>query len=495
MTEQGQLPWLGEKKHRVAVIGDLMLDEYLEGQVSRISPEAPVPVHLVKGSHVSCGGAANVALNVAKLGGQVSVFGVIGQDEAGATLVRLLEQAQVHTRHMVRTKDRHTIKKTRVSASRQQLVRIDWEASFPITQEWEEHFLAGLSQEPVDVIILSDYGKGCLTSSFIAAVMSFAKRQAIPVIVDPKGHDFSRYEGATLITPNRLEALQAIGFDATDERPPRTLLEELLRQVPVKGALVTLGDQGMIGAFRSEPEEQVFLSAVPREVFDVSGAGDTVVALMALGLSAQLDLAEAMKLANAGAGMVVEKWGTQPLSAAELVAGLSGLEDLPNSAHSHSSAQKMVTLDQLLDRIGQGEGRRKKVVFTNGCFDILHAGHVSYLEKARQLGDLLVVGVNSDQSVKAIKGSDRPFNHEMDRMTVLAALGCVSFVVLFSEETPLELIKAIGPQVLVKGADYQLSSIVGAKEVLDQGGAVKTIDLVAGRSSSRLIDHLRTDKA
>lgn len=485
--------WIGrEGEHRgairVAVIGDLILDEYLEGHVDRISPEAPVPVHLVNGTKISAGGAANVARNIHHAGGEVRLLGVLGQDDAGSRLKALLENDGIDTRYIVESSDRPTIRKTRVTANRQQMVRIDWEKPSPISAQLRERLLGILKEICCDVILLSDYAKGCLSREFIQEVIVLARSRGVPVFVDPKGKDYSRYKGAALITPNRSEAIEALGLDTMESYNPLDLAQSLRSRYGLDKVIVTLGEEGMVGV--GDEQESVKLEAVTREVFDVSGAGDTVVAILALAMGAGESLAEAMRCSNFAAGLVVEKWGTQPVYAAELALVLASGRQEGGSAY-RSSTYKIVSASQLKSFIGPKDKRSKKVVFTNGCFDLIHAGHVSYLEAARGLGDALIVAVNSDQSIRGLKGQSRPIVPEDQRLAVIAGLGCVDYVVLFDKQTPRELIQELEPDVLVKGADYQLDEIAGAESVMQSGGSVKRIPFLEGLSTTDIIKKVK----
>jgi D-beta-D-heptose 7-phosphate kinase/D-beta-D-heptose 1-phosphate adenosyltransferase len=493
MTEPTTLiPWLaGKRPVRVAVVGDVMLDEYLDGSVTRISPEAPVPVHLVTKTFHVPGGAANAALNVQLAGGEALLFSVTGDDDARRLLLAILGKDKVDCANMVPVSDRPTVRKTRITANSQhQLVRVDWERVHAITPETRAILVAGLRQATFDAVLLSDYGKGTLTPELLAEVIALAQDRKVPVIVDPKGRDYAKYRGATLITPNRKEACDALGLDAAGTETAEELGRQLQRTFGLENVLVTLGPKGML--LVPKAGEAVALPAIAREVFDVSGAGDTVVALMALGLAARTKLVDAMHVANTAAAVVVGKWGTQPIYAHELEAALRARPD--PATQSLATHGKVTTKETLQRLIKDPATRTRRVVFTNGCFDLLHPGHVEYLEAARSKGDLLVVGVNTDASVRALKGPDRPLVALESRMRVLAGLAAVDFVVPFGEATPLELITFLVPDVLVKGGDYspdaqpgQPDYVVGEDVVRRAGGTVETIPLVAGQSTSALV--------
>jgi len=502
LNSHASIPWLfGVRPLRIAVIGDVILDEYLEGQVHRISPEAPVPVHLVTKTVHGAGGAANAARNIKFAGGDVMLLSVTGNDEAGRQLKVLLQKDLIDTSYLQTVQDRPTIRKTRVTSGSHQMMRIDWERIHPIDTQVQERILNGLNSIEFDALLISDYGKGVLPTALISSLLHLAKDRGVPAVVDPKGRDFSRYLHATLITPNRKEACDALGLDPADECSGEELGRRLQQVFGLQNVLVTMGSKGMVlvpTASRDKPLQALALPAVAREVYDVSGAGDTVVALMTLGLAAKASMAVSMHIANTAAALVVEKWGTQPIRLAELE---DALREQPHDAkrNSFATAGKIVSGQTLRQIIGELSTRSKKVVFTNGCFDLLHAGHVAYLEQARSLGDVLIIGVNTDASVRRLKGPKRPYVSEADRCRLLAALACVDHVVAFAEETPEELIALLQPDVLVKGADYDKNApigssqaIVGAATLRQYGGTVETIELTAGLSSSALIARIQS---
>ncbi len=491
MWNQSQLPW-DFKVARVAIVGDLILDEYLDGVVHRISPEAPVPVHLVKSTSITAGGAANVSRNIQLAGGQALVFGVCGNDGAADQLKQLLRKDGIDIKGVFTDLDRPTVKKTRITASHQQLVRIDWEEVKPITTAMQEQILEALKQTEWDALLLSDYGKGGLPQSLLEKLIQLGRSRQKPVVIDPKGKDYSPYTGATLVTPNRKEACDALGLDPQVYVGAKELAETLYQKYQIENILVTLGAEGMLGLEGASQKSQ-HLPAVTREVFDVSGAGDTVVSIMALGLASGANLFDCMRLANAAAGRVVEKWGTQPITRDELLEALAE-ERREHGAAFASTQSKIMQLDELKSLLGPHGKRRLKFVFTNGCFDILHAGHISYLEEARARGQALVVGVNTDKSVRGLKGESRPIIPCEQRMRLLAALQCVDYVVSFDEETPAHLISELMPDVLVKGADYEVHQIVGADVVQAAGGRVERIQFVEGLSTSDIVRRVRENQ-
>lgn len=488
-----KLPWLKPKKPiQVAVIGDFIVDEYLEGDVHRISPEAPVPVHNVKSSRIVPGGAANVALNVQKLGGQVSAFGVVGADASGDYLHLALADEGVTTSGLMRAQDITTIRKTRVSSGKQQLLRIDWEKIEPIAKPQQDELVAALKDAAIDVILVSDYGKGGLPDSYLRRVIEFALKEGIPVAIDPKGNDYDRYAGATLITPNRKEALWALSLDNASEIGREPLAQQLHSRYAINHVLLTLGAEGMLLLESTKDRgegTQHYLPAEKREVYDVSGAGDTVIAVMALVLGSGSPLAEGMYFANVAAGLECEKWGTYPISQAELLAELGKGQGLDKNGRGEprGSTGKIFDVEGFLTERQRLKDEGKTLVFTNGCFDLLHSGHVDYLEQARSLGDALIVAVNTDASISRLKGPTRPLQELVHRQRVLAGLAAIDYLVAFDQDTPLEVIEAIMPDILVKGADYTVEQIVGSKEVIAAGGEVHTITLTEGQSTSSIV--------
>jgi D-beta-D-heptose 7-phosphate kinase/D-beta-D-heptose 1-phosphate adenosyltransferase len=494
MNEHPLIPWLaGKRPVRVAVVGDVMLDEYLDGSVNRISPEAPVPVHLVTKQLHGAGGAANVARNIKLAGGEVLLLSVVGNDEPGRQLKSLLQNDRIETSYLQVVADRPTIRKTRISSASHQIVRIDWERVHPIAVDVQERMLNGLRSLEFDALLISDYGKGTLPVSLLSNLLQLAMSKGVPAVVDPKGRDYSKYLHATLITPNRKEACEALGIDPAGDHSGEELGRRLQSTFGLQNVLVTLGPKGMVLVPSDASAPTTVLPAVAREVFDVSGAGDTAVAIMTLCMAARAPMPASMHIANTAAALVVEKWGTQPIQLQELESALRERPD-PRRTVMFSSSSKVQTKENVRLIIKDQPSRHKKVVFTNGCFDLLHAGHVSYLEEARSLGDLLVIGVNSDASVRRLKGAPRPFVPVEHRMRLLAALGCVDYVVPFDEDTPADLITFLVPDVLVKGADWNKDAkagargfIVGSDVVKDAGGTVETIHYQAGLSTTELV--------
>jgi D-beta-D-heptose 7-phosphate kinase/D-beta-D-heptose 1-phosphate adenosyltransferase len=473
------------------VVGDLMLDKYIWGVVDRISPEAPIPV--VRASHRSeqPGGAANVAMNLSCLGAQVTLAGFVGSDAEAETLREKLETTGITTEFCI-TENRPTISKTRILGGRQQMLRLDVESAEPAqpevcaalihrVEQWmdAEQALDNdlLLDKKVSCLVLSDYAKGVLTEPVCRSLITAAQIRGIPVIVDPKGKDFLRYRGATTICPNLAELAIATGTATTDMEAVLAAGERLLPSLQVESLTVTLSERGIV-VLDGQTREHAAASA--RQVFDVSGAGDTVVAVLALCLSVHLERKASLQLANMAAGIVVSKVGTVPVHNFELLAALSG-------ETGFASQEKVLTRQQMLVRAAAWRAAGDRVVFTNGCFDLLHRGHITLLEQARREGDRLVVGLNSDASVKRLKGPTRPLVSEQERAILLGALSAVDGVVVFEEDTPLETILALRPDVLVKGGDYSVETIVGAPEVHSWGGRVKIVPTVQGMSTTALI--------
>jgi D-beta-D-heptose 7-phosphate kinase/D-beta-D-heptose 1-phosphate adenosyltransferase len=467
---------------RVLVIGDLMLDKYWHGGTSRISPEAPVPVVHVKDEEQRAGGAGNVALNIAALGGKVSVMGFVGNDEPAESLKTILNKAGVLCLFET-LNDFPTITKLRVMSRHQQLIRLDFEEGFHAVDNKNLLHQYHAEMMQADVVVLSDYGKGTLqeTQQFI----KLAKQLNKPVLVDPKGMDFDKYKHATLITPNLVEFEGVVG-SCKDQQQIIERGMNLLQGHDFTGLLITLGEQGM--TLLTKDNEPLHLPTHAREVFDVTGAGDTVISVLATSLAAKQSLPEATVLANIGAGVVVGKLGTATVNTEELEYALQG-----QRAHYRGVG----TLSDIKQAISFAREEGDKIVLTNGCFDILHPGHIHYLQQAKELGDRLIVLVNNDESVRKLKGPERPVNNLQYRMEMLAALECVDWVVPFENDTPKEEIDTLLPDILVKGGDYKdITKIAGHRSVLDNGGEVKILSFIEGHSTTSIIQSIReTDSA
>ncbi|HEX8979095.1 MAG TPA: bifunctional D-glycero-beta-D-manno-heptose-7-phosphate kinase/D-glycero-beta-D-manno-heptose 1-phosphate adenylyltransferase HldE [Parasulfuritortus sp.] len=470
----------GQTPARVLVVGDLMLDRYLWGDVDRISPEAPVPVVRVTRNTERLGGSANVAANLAGLGLEAALAGHVGIDVEGTRLEAMLGEAGIRP-VLTRTEGRPTITKTRVLGGHQQMLRLDQEEHGPHAEAASQALLDSVLHELESwrpgALILSDYAKGTLTAAVCQRLIAAARTRGIPVLVDPKGHDYAKYRGATALTPNQKEAAEASGCGLRDVDCILAGMEALRRELELDFLPVTRGEHGIA---LMQADGVTHLPATAKQVFDVSGAGDTVIATLTAGLLAGLAPAECCRLANLAAGVVVGKVGTIPVTRDELLHEIEWQD-------ASTQADKVCDEDALLRRAAYWRSRGEKIVFTNGCFDILHAGHVSYLEAARQQGDRLVLGLNTDRSVSALKGPTRPVVQEQDRARVLAALEAVDAVVLFDEDTPERLICRLLPDILVKGGDYRPEDIAGGDCVRANGGEVQVLNFVDGRSTSRLI--------
>ncbi len=476
---------------RVLVIGDIMLDRYFWGKVRRISPEAPVPV--VKMRHITetLGGAGNVANNLAGLGCRVKVIGICGEDRTADGLRQLFKQKQIED-GLITDPMRPTTTKTRIMAHKQQVLRLDEEDAQPLPadllQSVSEHIERAIAAS--HAVIISDYGKGMFADrEFTQQIIQSAHAHKIPVLVDPKGVDWQRYTGATCITPNTAELEAVVGAQLEDDEALLiSTAGKLRKRLDLAWLLVTRGAQGM--CLVGPQDQTVRIPAQAREVYDVSGAGDTVIATLAAMLAAQASMTEASRVANLAAGIVVGKLGTQPVLNSELSAALTYADRQNQYPYA---AVKMRALDSALASIQEWKTAFDKIVFTNGCFDLLHPGHISLLHQARALGDRLVVGLNTDDSVRRLKGPQRPILSEHDRAAMLSALECVDLVVLFDEDTPLALIEAIQPDILVKGSDYNPDQVVGKDVVEAYGGKVKLVELIKGYSTTQLTERVRSD--
>jgi len=467
---------------RALVVGDLMLDEYVWGRTERISPEAPVQIVDVEREDLRLGGAGKVINNLATLGCQVEVLGVVGDDADGRRLAARLDERGIDSGGLVFEVGRITTRKTRILASHQQMLRIDREVRAAISAQSEERLLQEVRDraERCQVILISDYLKGVLTERVTAEIIRIGREQAIPVVVDPKGTDYRKYRGATLLTPNRKEAQLATGITIRDDKSLLAAGRTLCGTLDLAALLITRSEEGM-SVFHQNGRYR-HLPTLAREVFDVSGAGDTVLALMGIGLAAGLEVEMAARIANLAAGIVVAKVGTSTVSPEEL---------LRDSINRYDDPQAKIHDRDMLARILAEERRcGKRIVFTNGCFDLLHVGHVKYLQQARRLGDLLVLGLNTDASIRRLKGPKRPLICEEERAHILAALDCIDYVVLFDEDTPYDLIKTLRPDLLVKGGDYTVESVVGRDLVEGWGGRVELLHFVDGKSTTRTIEKI-----
>jgi D-beta-D-heptose 7-phosphate kinase/D-beta-D-heptose 1-phosphate adenosyltransferase len=484
MSETGLLDLLDAfHRARVLVLGDVMLDRFIYGSVERISPEAPVPVMTVERTAAMPGGAANVARNVATLGGQALLIGVVGADGTAEELRSQLAALPTIRAELIADASRPTTVKTRHIADQQQILRADVETQAPLSSAAAEallkRFESALSE--TDIVVLSDYAKGVLSEPVTAAAIRAARAAGRPVIVDPKSKSFQKYRGATALTPNRHELQIACGHDCSDDASVVAGARSILSQGICESLVVTRGRDGMSIVPASGPA--VHLRTAAREVFDVSGAGDTAVATLALGLSHGAHLEAAVRLANLAAGIVVGKHGTATVTTGEIIAYLEQTDEGLDAA-------KHFTLQSVAQRVARWREHGLRVAFTNGCFDLLHPGHVSLLNQAKASADRLIVGLNSDLSVRRLKGPGRPVQSEAARAMLLASLKAVDAVVIFSEDTPLELIQALKPDVLIKGADYTVGTVVGADFVQQYGGKVLLVDLVPSHSTTSTIQRI-----
>ena len=462
----------------ILVIGDLMIDHYLWGSCERISPEAPVQVVDIAKETTVLGGAGNVINNLVVLGAKVSVGSVIGNDDNGVELVNMLKKIGVQTDKIITLKDRKTSKKSRVIASSQQVLRYDKESKEEISKSASDEIISSLKESIsfYDAVVLSDYGKGVLTKELCQGIIELCNKNSVKVLVDPKGSDYSKYKGAYLLTPNKKEAVLATAIDIKDKESLEKALLKLKQECSLDISMITLSEDGIA----TYDDEMKIFPTVAKEVFDVTGAGDTVIASISFAISAGRSIDEAAAFANLAAGVVVGKIGSATVS-------LDEIEEYEASLHKSTSDAHIKSFEDIKAIVDRYKKSGKKVVFTNGCFDILHVGHVKYLQVAKSFGDILIVGLNSDASVSRLKGPTRPVNIAEDRAYLLAALEAVDFVVPFEEDTPYELIKMIKPDTLVKGGDYKGKVVVGT----EFAGELKLVDFVDGKSTTQTIKKIQ----
>ncbi|HEB72978.1 MAG TPA: D-glycero-beta-D-manno-heptose-7-phosphate kinase [Nitrospirae bacterium] len=463
---------------KVLVVGDIILDRYVEGSVERISQEAPVQVFEAAQERELLGGGANVAANVAALGASVYLVGVVGRDDFARSIRAMLKKRGINAGGLIVDDSRPTTRKTRFLSAGQQMLRVDHEMRHGVSMEIGRKMLDKIEKavKKCSGVIISDYGKGALPGWLLKKMFAICKKAGRQVIVDPKGVDYSRYLGATMITPNKKEAATATGIEIKNEKDYKKAALRIFKSARVEKLVITRGSEGM--SVFDKPDGGVRLPAEALEVFDVSGAGDTVIATLSTTLFSGFSLDDAARVANVAAGIEVGHVGAWPVTKEDI------LEKLRKEG---PGAGKLMSQTQGASYAGQLRASNKKVVFTNGCFDLLHAGHVKLLRKAKALGDCLIVGINTDNSIRRLKGKNRPLLDDNDRIEIMGALDCVDAVIPFDEDTPLKLIKAIKPDVLVKGADYNVKNVVGHDVVKRYGGRVELVPLAVGKSTSGLI--------
>ncbi len=467
---------LKDKNPRILVVGDLMVDHYLWGECNRISPEAPVQVINVKKETKRLGGAGNVLHNLKDLGACVGILSAIGDDEAGDDIKKLLKDLGVEAK-LQSVKGRKSSIKSRLMSSHQQIVRMDKESCEEIGAKCQNELLKDFESviKDYDSVILSDYGKGVLSKHICQSIIKKANELNLPILVDPKGEDYSKYKNATLLTPNKKEACEATKIKIQDEASLNQAIKKLKNELNLKYSLITLSSEGIA----LYDDTLHIVPALSREVYDVTGAGDTVIASLSYALTCNVEIKKAISFANKAAAVVVGKIGSATAT----------FEEIAKYEHEKSIGEledRVVSKEKLKEILQKTD---KKIIFTNGCFDILHVGHAKYLKKAKALGDILVVGLNSDSSVKRLKGASRPINGELDRACLLSALGFVDYVVIFDEDTPYELIKYLSPDVLVKGADYKDKKVVGSELVKE----VHLIDFIEGKSTTNIVNKINKD--
>jgi len=470
---------LVNKQPKILVIGDLMIDHYLWGECERISPEAPIPIVNIDDENTVLGGAGNVVNNLVALGAHTDILSVIGDCDIANELGTLLSNINVSTNHLVKEKGRLSSKKSRIIASHQQVIRYDRESDYDISEKSQQTLFDQYKKilKQYDIVLLSDYGKGVLTDSLTRDLIQEANNLGIKVLVDPKGINYFKYSGAYLLTPNKKEASLATNIDIIDDSSLLRAITQLKEKCSLNVSLITLSENGVAiydNDLRVHP-------TMAREVYDVTGAGDTVLATLGYALSSNYDIDQAVEFANLAAGVVVGKIGSA-------TASIDEINDYKSSLHQSSSEEHIKTLIEIEVLSTKLKDKGKKIVFTNGCFDILHAGHVRYLETAKSFGDILMVGVNSDKSVRTLKGETRPINSEQDRALLIASLEAVDYVIIFNEDTPYELIKAIKPHTLVKGGDYEGQKVVGQDLVSE----LRLVNFIEGKSTTRTIEKIQS---
>jgi D-beta-D-heptose 7-phosphate kinase/D-beta-D-heptose 1-phosphate adenosyltransferase len=472
---------------RALILGDVMLDRFIYGRIDRISPEAPIPILTIERETDMPGGAANVARNLSAAGARAVLVGLVGEDPWGAELVAKLARLEGIETCLIRDRSRPTTVKTRFVAEDQQVLRADQESSRSLSPEVEQSVLSAFESAlpHAGIVIVSDYAKGVLSSSILDNAIAAARRAGKPIVTDPKSKSFGKYRGASVLTPNRHELQVACGFECTSDEDVVRGARRVLTEQICDTIVVTRGKDGM--SIVQSNGQVDHLRTTAREVFDVSGAGDTVVATIAAALAAGAGIADACRLANVAAGIVVGKHGTAVATAEEMLAALSPYQQA-------SGPYKLFSRDRAMRMAQDWRSHGLTVAFTNGCFDLLHPGHISLIDQARRVADRLIVGINSDSSVRRLKGPDRPLQSEIARATVLASLKSVDAVVIFDEDTPLQLIEILAPDVLVKGADYKMDQVVGAELVVRRGGRVFLAELIPGHSTTNTLQRVASSK-
>jgi D-beta-D-heptose 7-phosphate kinase/D-beta-D-heptose 1-phosphate adenosyltransferase len=464
---------------KILVIGDIIVDQYLWGSSNRISPEAPVPIIKIENQSIVLGGAGNVTNNLSALGAEVDLISVIGNCKVSKELKELLSYINVDTKYLVCETKRITSKKSRIIASHQQVIRYDLESTTEINQESTQQIIKNFKKiiGNYDVVLLSDYGKGVLTSQLTKSLISIANKSNKKILIDPKGFDYSKYKDAYLLTPNKKEASEATNLDINNKETLRDAMSILKKTCNLNYSLVTLSEDGIAIL---DDKVRIY-PTVAREIFDVTGAGDTVLASLGFALACGKGIDEAVKFANLASGVVVGKIGSA-------TASLDEINKYEAQLVNQTSDESIKSWSEINSIVEQLKTSNNKIVFTNGCFDILHLGHIKYLEKAKSFGDILILGLNSDSSVKRLKGSKRPINCELDRAYILASLEVIDYVVVFEDDTPLELIKLIKPDILVKGSDYDGKEIVG-QEIAKE---LKLVSFIDGKGTTKVIDKIKS---
>ena len=469
---------LQNKSPKVLVVGDLIIDQYLWGTCDRISPEAPVQIVKIDSENVVLGGAGNVVNNLKSLGAKVDVISVISESQTSEILRGLLTNIGVDTKYLISQKERINSKKSRIIASQQQVVRYDHESTEEINDKSQSLLLNIFEKIVMDyeIVLLSDYSKGVLTRRLTQSLIKISRKNNTKVLIDPKGSDFSKYKGAFLLTPNKKEASEATKINIQDNASLKDAIVKIKTECELDVSIITLSENGIAiydNNLRTHP-------TVTREVFDVTGAGDTILASLGFALACDYEIDNAVKFSNLAAGVVVGKIGSSTATLNEIIQHESSLK-------KSSSDNCIKTLKEITILSDELRAKNNRIVFTNGCFDLLHAGHVRYLETAKSFGDVLIVGLNSDQSVTHLKGENRPINHQMDRAYILAALEAVDYVVIFDEDTPYKLIEAIKPNTLVKGGDYKDKEVVG-QDIVDE---LKLVKFIENQSTSQIIKKIK----